>query len=78
MQEAVIEDSAGGGRIVEAEKEDERVKLESPKLDVIVQIDENGEEYIDASPPGPPPRDSQYAGRQTKLMDFFKMRNAKK
>lgn len=78
VQEAVIEDSGGGGRIVKTKNEDERLKLEPPKLDVIVQIDENGEEYIDASPPEPPPRDSQYAGRQTKLMDFFKMRNAKK
>lgn len=62
--------------VVNKQKEDHE-EVEISKFDVVVQIDEDGGEYIDASPPGTPPRDSHCTGKQTKLMDFFK-RSAKK
>ena len=52
-------------------KEDEK----AGDLDVIVQIDEDGGEFIDATPPS---QDSHYMGKQTKLLDFFKIKNGKK
>lgn len=57
------------------EEEEPGMEVEPPKFDVIVQIDEEGGEYIDSTPP---PKDAQYMGKQTKLMDFFKMKNIKK
>lgn len=67
--------------LVEEEQEKEQKQkphAESPKLDFIVQIDEEGGEYIDSSQTEQSPKDSHYTGRQTKLMDFFKMKSVKK